>query len=60
MLIALTEGTPGKKVRMEEWMSSLRQEYPGAREIFLLSLIAEAEEDGVVTRARSDVWCGPG
>jgi hypothetical protein len=59
MLIVLTEGVPGKKVRMEKWMNSLRQEYPGAREAFLLSLIAEAEEDGVITRRRdkdSVVW----
>jgi hypothetical protein len=59
MLIVLTEGVPGKNVRMEEWMDSLRQEYPGARKEFLLSLIAEAEEDGVMTRRRDKngvVW----
>jgi len=49
---------------MDEWISSLRREYPGAREAFLLSLIAKAEEDGVMTRGRSQdkvewVWLNP-
>jgi hypothetical protein len=49
---------------MDEWMSSLRGEYPGAREEFLLSLIAKAEEDNVMTRGRSQdgvqwAWLNP-
>ena len=41
------------KTRVEELIGSLKVEYPGAREEFLLSLITKAEEEGVVVRERS-------
>jgi hypothetical protein len=45
-------------------MSSLKREYPGAREAFLLSLIVDAEGDSVITRNRNRdgvewVWLNP-
>jgi hypothetical protein len=50
IVIKLTNGIPGTKVRMADLTDSLRNEYRGAKEDFLFSLIAKTDEDHILER----------
>jgi hypothetical protein len=50
IIIKLMEGRPGLKVQMAELNDSLRSQYRGAKEDFLFSLVAKAEEDRIIER----------
>jgi hypothetical protein len=50
IIIKLTNGVRGTKVRMADLTGALRNEYSGAKADFLFSLIVKAEDDQVLER----------
>jgi hypothetical protein len=48
IMIKLTDGIPGTKVRTADLTDALRNEYRGAREEFLFSLIVKTAEDRIL------------